>query len=119
MIRVLFMQPETRGLFSWWTKPGSPGTEVLLVIGMALVLAVVFFIWAAYVRRPRRKHHSHRHHHHHSSDDEQHRKSSGVASLFGAKRRRRRTHRRERQVNPTLAQVGGLPPRRDEQRPPN
>jgi len=36
----------------------------------------------------------------------------------GKSKRKRRKHRHHRTINPTLAQVGGLPPKRDPNLPP-
>ena len=37
----------------------------------------------------------------------------------GNPKRKRRTHRHHRPINPTLAQTGGLPPKRDPNLPPS
>lgn len=87
-------------------------TITVFIIALVLVIAGVF-IWAAFVREPG-QHHSHRHRKHHwrqpkpEKDDEadEHRKRG----LFGSGKRRRR--RKNRPVNPTLAETGGLPPKR-------
>jgi hypothetical protein len=50
----------------------------------------------------------------------------GIASLIvwllifrkTGKKRRKRRHRHDRKHNPTLAETGGLPPRRDPNQPP-
>jgi len=118
MMRVLFMQTDTDP-WAYFTAPGSNAKSVFLVIAIVVVLAVVFFAWAAYVRTPRKSHV-----HYHSDDHSEsgrRRRRSGLSRLFGRKhhRRRKRTTGRERPVNPTLSQIGGLPPRRDEKRPQN
>jgi len=107
-------------MFSFWAQSGTAWAQILIMIGIFLVLAVVFFAWAAMWRsKPRNKRHSF------SSEEgglpERRRRRSGLSKmLFPRKRhRRKRTTGRERPVNPTLSQVGGLPPRRDEQQPPN
>ena len=41
-----------------------------------------------------------------------------VSSKAGKKKRRKRRHRHERQHNPTLADTGGLPPKREFNQPP-
>ena len=41
-----------------------------------------------------------------------------TSSKSGKKQRRKRRHRHERQHNPTLAETGGLPPKRDLNQPP-
>jgi len=89
--------------------PATPGIwkDVALVIGATAVLGGLLFLFVATMRRGRH----HRHHHHSSwkpppSGDHQHRR-----------RRRRRHHHEERPLNPTLAETGGLPKRRDDPGP--
>ena len=102
------LMAEDSDLFSYWTKPGSVAGQILLVVGAVLIIGLAIFIWAAFFRKP--------HRHHHSYDLEggglpkRHKHRSKLARMLGKKRRKRR--RRERPVNPTLAQVGGLPPPR-------
>ena len=117
MTRALFMQSSDDPL-ALFKNPGSNAGQVLLLIGLVVVMAVVIFIWAAYVRTPKKTRHSHHHSDHdHSGLPERRRRRSGLGRLFGRKHRRRRSSSRERPVNPTLSQIGGLPPRRDEQHP--
>lgn len=118
MMSVMFMQSDDP--LAAFKNPGSSLGEVLLLIGAVIVIAAIFFIWAAYVRRPKKMRHTYDHLTGDHGGSKRRRKSSG-GSLFGRKRHRRRrsSHSREQPVNPTLAQVGGLPPRRDEQRPPS
>jgi hypothetical protein len=109
--------------FTLWPKSGTGAGQVILLIGVFVFLTLVIFAWAAFWRKPRSRKHSY----HGSSDLEngglpqRHKRRSALSrALFGRKRRRRRRSQgRERPVNPTLSQVGGLPPRRDEQRPPS
>jgi hypothetical protein len=114
MRRVVFMQADDP--LAYFKNPSSSGVEVLLLIGAVVVIAAIFFIWAAYVRRPRKMHHTYRHLH---QDNGGRRKRSGLSRLFGRKHRRRRKHSQERSVNPTLAQIGGLPAKREEHQPPS
>ena len=119
MTRQLFMQTSDDPLAAF-KNPGSSAGEILLLLGIVVVLGFVVFFWAAYVRSPKKKRHSH----HHSDNDhsglpERRRRRSGLGRMFGRKHRRRRAHSRERPVNPTLAQVGGMPPKSDEQHPPS
>jgi hypothetical protein len=98
--------------------------DVLLILGSGLFLLVLLLAWVRfYVRRPKRA--RHRHHH---------RNSSTSPAIHGPDpdavkphapptpdtphdrshhHRRRRRHRRDhRGRNPSLAEAGGLPPRR-------
>lgn len=75
--------------------PPLPGwQDFFIVLGAVVLAALMVFIWIALFRKKRT--HRRRHHHH-------------------GKKRRRREHR---PINPTLAQTGGLPPIRAEERPP-
>lgn len=106
-------------MFSFWAKSGTAWGQILIMIGVFLILAMVFFAWAALWRsKPRNKRHSF------ALEDgglpQRHKRRSGLSKLLFPRKRRRhkRKHSRERPVNPTLSQVGGLPPRRDDQQPP-
>lgn len=113
MIYAVLMASEDTDFFSFWTKPGSAAGQILLVLAAVLIIGFVIFLWAVFFRKP------HRHHRSYDLEDaslpkpRKHR--SKLARMMGKKRRRR--HRRERPVNPTLSQIGGLPPRRDDQPP--
>jgi len=107
-------------MFSFWAKSGTAWGQILIMIGLFVVLAIIFFVWAALWRsKPRNKRHSF------SSEEgglpQRHKRRSGLSRLLFPRKRHRhkRTHGRERPVNPTLSQVGGLPPRRDEPPPPS
>jgi len=117
----MFMQADDPQPLSFFKNPGSSAGEVLLLVGIFVGVALVIFLWAAYARRPCKMHHVYSHLH--QSDDHgkssRRRKRSGSSRLFGRKHRRRRSHEKERPINPTLAQTGGLPPRHEEQRPPS
>jgi hypothetical protein len=72
--------------------------DLFIVSGAVMLAALISFIWLAYFRKQRTDLHGHGHRHRHHG-----------------KKRRRREHR---QLNPTLAQTGGLPPIRTEEQPP-
>lgn len=106
--------------FTLWPKSGTGPGQVILLIGVFVILTLAVFAWAAFWRKPRSRKHSY----HGASDlengglpERRKRRSALSRALFGRKRRRRRSQSRERPVNPTLSQVGGLPPRREEERP--
>lgn len=120
MSLAVFMADGDNGDYlSFWTKPGTTAGQILLVVGAVLVVGLVIFTWAAVFRKPRQRKHSY----HHSSDPDggglpqRHKRRSGLARLLGKKRHKR--HRRDRPANPTLSQIGGLPPRREEDQPPS
>ncbi|HEX4264929.1 MAG TPA: hypothetical protein VH597_11365 [Verrucomicrobiae bacterium] len=116
---VLLAQDDGETFWGFWNNPASSAHEVIIVVGLLFLIALTGFMWAAFLRKPRRRRHSY--HHASPSDDsngglpERRKRKSGVARLFG--RKRHRAHRRERPVNPTLSQVGGLPPPRREPPP--
>ena len=116
MMSVLFMQADNSDPWSFFTAPGSNAKGVLLVIGIVIVVALVFFGWAAYVRTPRK---SHRHYHSDEHESRRRRKSRSSGGSGHKHHRRRRSSHRERPLNPTLSQIGGLPPPRDPQNPPH
>jgi len=119
MIMAELMAEVDVDLFSSWTKPGSVVGQLALVVGAVFVVGFVIFLWAAFIRKPRHRKHSH----HHSSGygdggvPARQKRSSPFSRLF-RKKRHKRHHSRERPANPTLAEIGGLPPRRDD-RPPS
>jgi hypothetical protein len=116
MMNMMFMQVDSDP-WAFFTSPGSNAKGILLIVGIVVVVAVVFFIWATWVRTPRKSHT-----HYHSDDHNEsgrRRRRSELERLFGRKRhRRKRSSGKERPVNPTLSQVGGLPPPRDSKQPP-
>ena len=106
----------------WWTKPGSPVGELALVFGIVLVMAFVAFAWAAFWRKPRQRRHAYHHSKAAAPEGAQvglprrrrHRRAKLLRVLHRHQRRRRRHRRRDRHTNPTLADIGGLPPARHE-----
>jgi hypothetical protein len=102
-------------LWGFWTSPSSGAGEIGIILGILFVVMLVVFMWAAFWRKPPRRR---KHSYHHLSDSEGGlpRREKHKSGLFGGKGRRRR-HSRERPANPTLSQVGGLPPPRREPPP--
>lgn len=101
---------DTENLWGFWTNPSSGAMEIGIVLAVMFLVVLGLFVWAAFWRKPRRRKHSY----HHISDPESGlpRREKRRSGLFHKRRHRR--HSRERPANPTLAQVGGLPPpRRD------
>jgi hypothetical protein len=111
--------------------------DVLLILGSALVLMTALLFWARiYVRRSRKSKKVHRRHRHHRASTTDASESSpptnaeaseigtpeasGKSSDHSSQRRRHRRRRRDHRArNPSLAQVGGLPPQRSEPSPPS
>lgn len=75
------------------TGAGSDWKQFLIMAGAFVLVLTGFLVWLAIFRKKRRRH---KHHHHHD--------------------RHRHGHR---PLNPTLAQTGGLPPLRSDNKPPD
>jgi hypothetical protein len=109
--------------------------DVLLILGSTLFLMTILLVWARiHVRRSRKTRKTHRRHRHHrtfATDATESSKPTSAAApplespddstqppghRSQRQRRRRRDHRKR---NPSLAQVGGLPPQRPEPLPPS
>jgi len=121
MSGVVLLAQDTGDVWSGWTGPGSSAFQIVIVAGAVFLVVLAVFIWAAFVRKPRRKRvHSY---HNSSSDDgglpRRHKRRSIFSRAFGKRHRhrRRRAEGRERPMNPTLSQVGGLPQSRREPPP--
>jgi hypothetical protein len=94
----------------------------LIILGALALVAAAIFLWAAVVRKPRKRKHSYRHWHtpkpaegKSGADEEKSHHHHGGAFH---RRRRHRRHHRDRPLNPTLAETGGLPPVRKGGAPP-
>lgn len=114
MSGVVLLADETSDIWGGWSAPGSTAGQVVLVIGALCLVVIAVFIWAAFIRKPRRQ----RAHTYHGTSSEdggpprRHKRRSLLSRALGKRRhrhRRRRGEGRERPLNPTLAQVGGLP----------
>ena len=107
---ILIAQLETDSPSRPFWDMGSMGTQIIILIGSMLLMGFVFFAWAVLWRTPRKRKHSY-----HAPDEASLPKSSRKRSgLFGRHRhhRRHRRHHDDRPLNPTLSEVGGLPPER-------
>jgi hypothetical protein len=85
--------------------------DIMLLIGVATALAVALLIWAAFIRKPKRE----------SSERVYNSRPYVEEREDGTirKRKKRKRQRREHRVrNPTLAEVGGLPPLKSDSTPP-
>ncbi|HEY1717636.1 MAG TPA: hypothetical protein VGH42_04980 [Verrucomicrobiae bacterium] len=76
--------------------PSAGWEDFLIVMGAIVLVALMAFIWIAF--SPKKRTHLHRHHRRH----------------HGKSRKKRRRERRK--LNPTLAETGGLPPIRQEEK---
>lgn len=130
------------------TTPGL-ASDILRQVGAGLVLLLLLMLWARFLRRKKRKrkrrHHQHRRPLRHEVEpagttppsektmttpasqtsgtpptdagDKPESETEGDGSEPHSRRRRHRKDHRPR--NPTLAETGGLPPRRDDAQPPS
>lgn len=124
--------------------PHGVAGDILVQIVAGLVLLLLLLLWARFVRqkkgRRKRKHHHHRRPLRHEvgdatpdtpdpaieavapdpGDEGAHPSESkpGSHDLDHRHARRRRRRKDHRPRNPTLAETGGLPPRRDADQPP-
>ena len=96
------------------TVSGRVASDMVLIVGLAVLLFVTVIVWAVFIRGPRK----------HPSEDNSPRLNTPKATVSedGTERRRKkkRTRRRDhRQRNPTLSQTGGLPPPREAEESPS
>jgi len=88
--------------------------ESLIVIGAIVLVALGLLVWAWAVRKGRRRR-SAPHRPHYEQKSAGHSASGdGEARHSSHSHRRRRRRREHRPRNPTLAETGGLPPKRTE-----
>lgn len=85
--------------------PALVASDLVLIIGMAVLIFGLFAAWVVFVRGPKNQVPARRIY---KSDRSEHESGSGER-----RRKKKKTRRREhRQRAPTLSQTGGLPPPR-------
>ena len=82
--------------------------DALIIVGCALVLAVILFA-GVFVFRKRRSHHGHHYPTGPVNDEE-----PAPSRRRSRRRHRKPSHPEKRPRNPTLSETGGLPPLRQE-----
>jgi type VI protein secretion system component VasK len=96
----------------------DPAKQEIIIFLLALGGCVfLVLLWAMFVRKPGGRRHRHRQPHHgerqnkgvREERDDQTEEDDEEGGIVRRRRRRRREHR---PLNPTLAETGGLPPRR-------
>jgi hypothetical protein len=102
----LGVQPAPRNLL------GMRASDMLLIITIAVVLAAVLVIWAVYFRKPKS---DRGHSRDYKSRPYVEERPDGTIRKRKKSKRLRRQHRHR---NPTLAEVGGLPPLKGDSTPP-
>lgn len=85
--------------------------DMMVLIGIAVLLALALLIWAVFIRKPKRES-SERVYNSRPYVEE---REDGTIRKRKKRRRQRREHRTR---NPTLAEVGGLPPMKSDSTPP-
>jgi hypothetical protein len=99
--------------------------ESLIVMGALVLVFLGALIWAAFFRKPSHRHHRSHHRHHRDPGDTADTPVAADAAVGAAvptddsrhhrhKHRRRRRRRMYQGRNATLAETGGLPPKRSE-----
>jgi hypothetical protein len=100
-----FLPKKTREIVDLQNQAGQNGIgshEIIIIIALAILLALLLFLWAAYIRGPKRK-------------AEQRRSPQILPSKTPrATRSKKGEKRRWRKRNPTLSETGGLPPRKND-----
>ncbi|HKI68010.1 MAG TPA: hypothetical protein VKA67_00355 [Verrucomicrobiae bacterium] len=97
--------------FRLWISSASGLHQAFVILGVFFLVALGVFIWAVSIRKPQRRRFSRwRRSHHHPSPN-------GLPKSEPTRSRRKR-HRKYRSRNPTLAEVGGLPPVHEDEPPP-
>jgi hypothetical protein len=104
----------------WSESPAA--RERIIILGALALVSLLIVIWAVFFRPREGKSKTRRHASRHA------RERAGAPSApvagedgesgSGKRRKWRRRRREHRPMNPTLAQTGGLPPIRSEDRPP-
>lgn len=90
---------------------GMRATDILLIIAITLLIGLILLTWAVYFRKPKAERGARTFQ---SRPYVEEREDGTIRKR--KKRKRLRRHHRER--NPTLAEVGGLPPLKGDSAPP-
>ena len=90
---------------------GMRATDMLLIIAITLLVGLALVCWAVYIRKPKAERHGRDY------------KSRPYAEelddgTIRKRKKRKRLRRQHRDRNPTLAEVGGLPPLKGDSAPP-
>jgi len=96
--------------------------DFFIVLGVILLVTLGLMFWAlVFSTKARHRRHRHRHHHHHHHHRENYREKfrKNAADIKELIQPHRHHHRhKHRPTNPTLAETGGLPPIREQEKPP-
>jgi hypothetical protein len=84
--------------------------EIFIVLGAIVLMAFGLFFWALFMRKPKNRKRKYRDQHI-SYQEKLGQKATNVAE-YVKRRHGHRRHKYRHSSNPTLAETGGLPPRR-------
>ena len=90
---------------------GMRVTDILLIIAITLLLGLILLAWAVYFRKPKAERNSRTY----ESRPYVEERDDGT---IRKRKKRKRLRRNHRDRNPTLAEVGGLPPLKGDSAPP-
>jgi hypothetical protein len=90
---------------------GMRAQDILLIIAITLAIGVALIVWALYFRKPKGEHSSRTY----KSRPYIEEREDGT---IRKRKKHKRLRRHHRQRNPTLAEVGGLPPIKSDPTPP-
>jgi type VI protein secretion system component VasK len=113
-LSILLAHETIDAVWTSWRMSDPALRERLLIFGAIGLVILLILGWAVFIRRRRRRR-EHHHPHRHSSkpaETAQGPAEEGVPASPEKRRQRRRSGHRRRPRNPTLAETGGLPPRR-------
>jgi len=92
--------------------------DFFIVLGVILLVTLGLMFWAlVFSTKARHRRHRHRHHHHRENYREKFRKNAADIKELIQPHRHHHRHK-HRPTNPTLAETGGLPPIREQEKPP-
>ena len=117
---ILLADETTDAVLQSWRMSDPAARERLLIFGALGLVTLLILAWAVFLRKRRKRRHEHHHSHHQSSKPAEVAQAPAeeeVAPQAEKRRRRRRSGHRHRPRNPTLAETGGLPPKRLESPP--
>jgi hypothetical protein len=101
-------------LFRSWSISNTGTTGGIIIFGAVFLAAFAAFVWVAFFRKQKRERKKH------YRDYVKSHSRSEIKADSKQRKSRRHAHKIYKQLNPTLAEVGGLPPiRPDDQTPPS
>lgn len=106
---------DTNAITANTPAPATSHLWLFVLLGTLVFALVIVFYWALTSGNRQSRHSGRRHRHHESTTESLKHGLAGFKQLGQEKKSRQRHYRN---MNPTRAQTGGLPPRRPEGQPP-